>query len=167
MEQLEAVIPQTWLVNPDPMPPHAAVPGLNLTDWRQLSELSQKGRQLVLKLSGYNERAWGARSVRIGSDLSLADWTNAVEKAIAGFGKSPWILQRFEKPKRVEHEWFDFESGKAKSMPGRVRLCPYYFVHSEDKVRLSGVLATICPADKKIIHGMRDAILIPCSVRNS
>ena len=26
-----------------------------------------------------------------------------------------------------------------------------------------GVLATICPPDKKIIHGMRDAILAPCS----
>jgi hypothetical protein len=25
-----------------------------------------------------------------------------------------------------------------------------------------GVLATICPADKKIIHGMKDAILVPC-----
>ena len=27
---------------------------------------------------------------------------------------------------------------------------------------LGGVLATICPADKKIIHGMKDAILAPC-----
>jgi len=26
------------------------------------------------------------------------------------------------------------------------------------------VLATICPADKKIIHGMKDAILAPCAV---
>jgi len=25
------------------------------------------------------------------------------------------------------------------------------------------VLATICPADKKIIHGMTDAIFAPCS----
>jgi hypothetical protein len=25
------------------------------------------------------------------------------------------------------------------------------------------VLATICPADKKIIHGMREAILAPCA----
>ena len=29
---------------------------------------------------------------------------------------------------------------------------------------LGGVLATICPADKKIIHGMKDAILAPCAV---
>jgi hypothetical protein len=45
-------------------------------------------------------------------------------------------------------------------MKGRVRLCPYYFVET-DKVKLRGALATIVPADKKMIHGMRDGILIP------
>ena len=47
-------------------------------------------------------------------------------------------------------------------MTGRARLCPYYFVHGEQEVKLGGVLATICPANKKIIHGMKDAILAPC-----
>jgi asparagine synthase (glutamine-hydrolysing) len=44
---------------------------------------------------------------------------------------------------------------------------PYYFIHGDgDAARshLGGVLATICPADKKIIHGMKDAILAPCCV---
>jgi hypothetical protein len=45
-------------------------------------------------------------------------------------------------------------------MRGRVRLCPYYFVDG-GKVKLSGALATIVPADKKLLHGMRDAILAP------
>jgi hypothetical protein len=51
-------------------------------------------------------------------------------------------------------------------MPGRARLCPYYFVSGDgDAARagLGGVLATVCPADKKIIHGMSSAILAPCS----
>ncbi len=164
MRQLEQVIPRTWVVDPSPLPPHAALPGLELTDWRQLGTLSQKERQFVLKLSGFNERAWGARSVRLGNDLSQADWAVAVSEAIAGFGESPWILQRFEKPRRAQHEWFDFESGEAQQMPGRVRLCPYYFMQGEEEVILGGVLATICPADKKIIHGMRDAILAPCVI---
>ncbi len=167
MRKLEQVIPQTWLIDPTPLPPHAAMPGLELTDWRQLGALSQKGRQFVLKLSGFNERAWGARSVRIGNDLSQADWSDAVEEAIEGFGVSPWILQRFEKPRRVQHSWFDFDSGTARQMPGRVRLCPYYFVHGTDEVKLGGVLATICPADKKIIHGMSNAILAPCAAESN
>jgi hypothetical protein len=48
-------------------------------------------------------------------------------------------------------------------MEGRLRLCPYYFVDG-DTARLSGVLATFCPADKKIIHGMKDAALLPCKL---
>ena len=30
-----------------------------------------------------------------------------------------------------------------------------------DKVKLRGALATIVPADKKLLHGMSDAILVP------
>jgi hypothetical protein len=49
---------------------------------------------------------------------------------------------------------------------GRLRLCPYYFVRG-DKALLSGALATFCPPDKKIIHGMQDAALLPCVVRTA
>jgi hypothetical protein len=51
-------------------------------------------------------------------------------------------------------------------MKSRVRLCPYYFVEQGIEVpRLSGVLATVCPADKKLLHGMRDALMLPCVAR--
>jgi hypothetical protein len=33
-----------------------------------------------------------------------------------------------------------------------------------DDVTLAGVLATLCPADKKIIHGMQNAILAPAAL---
>ena len=46
---------------------------------------------------------------------------------------------------------------------GRLRLCPYYCLVG-GQVRLSGALATFCPPDKKIIHGMQDAALLPCRV---
>ena len=46
-------------------------------------------------------------------------------------------------------------------MEGRVRLCPYYFVNDAGKTAMGGCLAAIVPADKKKIHGMRDAILVP------
>jgi hypothetical protein len=50
-----------------------------------------------------------------------------------------------------------------KQMSGRARLSPYYFVSGE-KTELAGILATICPADKKVIHGMKDAVMVPCAV---
>ena len=38
---LEALLPQTWVIDPAPLPPQAAFPGLGLTDWQQLKTLSQ------------------------------------------------------------------------------------------------------------------------------
>ena len=90
-----------------------------------------------------------------------------MDAALADFERSPCVLQRYHKPGLVEAQWFDFERNQLVPMKGRVRLCPYYFVAGEAdaaRAELGGVLATICPADKKIIHGMTDAIFAPCSV---
>jgi hypothetical protein len=160
------LVPYTWVVDPTSLPPQAVIPELNLTDWQQLKALSQKERELILKVSGFSAHAWGARSVYLGSDLSHADWAAAVDAALAGFEQSPCVLQRYHRPKVVESSYYDFAGGHLVPMPGRVRLCPYYFVVGDgDEARptLGGVLATICPSDKKIIHGMRDAILAPCT----
>lgn len=159
--------PRTWLVDPAPIPPHAAIPELNLTDWQQLKTLSQRERDLILKVSGFSEEAWGARGVYLGSDLPVTEWSEAVDKALNSFERNPFVLQRYHKPATVPMEWFDFESGEARKAEGRVRLCPYYFVEGEGdaaRANLCGILATICPADKKIIHGMREAVLAPVAI---
>ena len=164
--RLKKLAPYTWIVDPTPLPPQAAIPELGLTDWRQLKTLSQKERELILKVSGFSEHAWGARGVFLGSDLSHEDWARAVDDAIRHFEQSPRVLQRYHKPALVEAQWFDFGKNVVVPMKGRVRLCPYYFVSGEGdaaRPQLGGVLATINPADKKIIHGMADAILAPCA----
>ena len=164
--RLKKLAPYTWVVDPSPLPPQAAIPELNLTDWRQLKAMSQKERELILKVSGFSAHAWGARGVFLGSDLSHADWAKAVDEALAHFEQSPRVLQRFHKPALVEASWFDFAKNEVVPMKGRARLCPYYFVSGEGdaaRAQLGGVLATICPADKKIIHGMSEAIMSPCT----
>ena len=167
LARLKKIIPYTWLVDPTPLPAHAAIPELNLTDWQQLKLLSQKERDLILKVSGFSENAWGARGVFLGSDLSQADWSAAVDAALNNFETSPSVLQRFHKPSLVEASWFDFFKNEPMPMKGRARLCPYYFVSGEGdaaRTTLGGVLATIVPADKKIVHGMTDAVLAPCAI---
>lgn len=159
-------IPRTWVLDPSPLPQQAAYPGLELTDWRQLKNLSQRDRELILKVSGYSEEAWGARGVYLGSDLSTADWSVAVDRALAAWPRSPHVLQQFHRPRVVDSAFFDFGTEQLVPMPGRVRLCPYYFVSGDGdaaRPKLGGVLATVVPADKKIVHGMRDAILAPCA----
>lgn len=165
LNRLLRAFPQSWVVDPAPLPPHGGIPGLDITEWQQLKGFSQRERELILKVSGFSEQAWGARGVWLGSDLSTADWAAAVDRALGSWPNTPFVLQRFHRPRVVEFDWFDFGSGTVQRMPGRVRLCPYYFLAGEGeqaRAVLGGVLATVCPADKKLIHGMKDAILAPC-----
>ena len=122
--------------------------------------MSQKERRLVLKVSGFNELAWGSRGVHIGHDEPGKEWQSRIEAALGDFDSQPWMMQDFQEAKLIEHPYFERETGEVKMMKGRARLCPYYFTKN-GSVALGGCLATIVPADKKKIHGMEDAILVP------
>ncbi|HMJ06064.1 MAG TPA: hypothetical protein VK474_07385 [Chthoniobacterales bacterium] len=158
--QLQAVIPYTWLMDPTPLPQHAVIPRLEIRDWREAGKLSQKERELLLKVSGFSPLSWGSRGVSVGQDLPAAEWQRLLEEALQNFETTPQIMQRFHKARLVDQPFWDPETSGLKTMRGRVRLCPYYFVEP-DHVTLRGALATIVPADKKLLHGMRDAILAP------
>jgi hypothetical protein len=158
--KLQAAIPYSWLLDPTPLPQHAVIPRLEIQDWREAARFSQKDRELLLKVSGFSPLGWGSRGIALGSDLSHAEWERRIERALATFESNPTILQKFHKGSLFEHRYWDPNSGDLKTMKGRVRLCPYYFVES-DRVKLRGALATIAPADKKFLHGMSEAILVP------
>ena len=158
--KLQEIIPYSWLLDPTPLPQHAVIPRLEIHDWREAAKFSQKDRDLLLKVSGFSPLGWGSRGIALGSDLPHADWEKRIEHALATFESSPTILQQFHKGRLFEHSYWDPDSGEVKVMKGRVRLCPYYFVEA-DRVKLRGALATIVPADKKFLHGMSDAILVP------
>lgn len=163
--KLQEVIPYSWLLDPTPLPQHAVIPRLEIHDWREAAKFSQKDRDLLLKVSGFSPLGWGSRGVSLGSDLAHAEWEKRIDNGLATFDSSPTIMQRFHKGRQLEHRYWDPKSGELKTMKGRVRLCPYYFVES-DRVKLRGALATIVPADKKFLHGMRDAILVPSRIES-
>jgi len=164
---LKKIIPRSWVMDPVELPPNAVldappVQGKPIRTWEELGEASQKERKLIIKISGFHETAWGARSVVLGSDSSREEWQAGIRRAIDMADNHLHILQAYHKPMRLQHPVYQ-DADKIVPMNGRLRLCPYYFVHN-DKAELSGVLATFCPADKKIIHGMPDAALLPCQV---
>lgn len=161
LECLRRIIPYGWIVDPAPLPPQAALPRLNLNSWSEVAELSQKQRRLVLKISGFDERAWGARGVVIGHDVSAAQWAEALRSALDEYPHKLRLMQEFRETRLIEHPYLEHD-GSIRLMRGRVRLCPYYFRDPDGRTSLSGCLATIVPEDKKKIHGMREAILVPC-----
>lgn len=171
LKLLRSLIPQSWVMDPAPLPPGAVLDGPRiggrmLNDWRDLAGASQKERDLIIKISGFHETAWGARSVVLGSDCSREEWQAGVEQALSLAPDNLHVLQEYRKPKRVSHPLYRSEGGGApapRDQAGRLRLCPYYFVVN-GQARLSGALATFCPPDKKIIHGMVDAALLPSRV---
>jgi hypothetical protein len=163
--KLQQVIPYSWLLDPAPLPQHAVIPRLEIHDWREAARFSQKDRELLLKISGFSPLGWGSRGIALGADLPHAEWERRIDNALATFESSPTILQRFHKGRLFEHRYWDAETGESRTLKGRVRLCPYFFVES-DRVKLRGALATIVPADKKFLHGMRDAILVPSRVES-
>lgn len=95
---LRRLIPPSWIVDPAPLPPGAVLDGPKaggrlLNDWRDLAGASQKERDLIIKISGYHETAWGARSVVLGSDCSREEWQAGVENAIALASENLHVLQ--------------------------------------------------------------------------
>jgi hypothetical protein len=158
--KLQEVIPYTWLLDPTPLPQHAVLPRLEIHSWHEAARFSQKERDLLLKVSGFSPLGWGSRGIALGRDLPHGEWQQRIENALATFDRSPTIMQRFHKGRLFDHRYWHPESRALQTMKGRVRLCPYFFVE-KDEVKLRGALATIVPADKKLLHGMRDAIMIP------
>jgi hypothetical protein len=165
---LTTVMPRTWILDPAPIPPSATIPGLTIggravMNWHELAAATQKERHFVIKPSGFSELAWGSRGVSVGHDMPQSEWAGAIDKALDAFPRTPHILQEFHKGRLYELDYFDPMAGEMKQMSGRARLSPYYFVSGE-KIELAGILATVCPADKKVIHGMTDAVMVPCAI---
>lgn len=180
-DKLHRIFPETWILDPADMPAYGVIPGLRIDEkqvarWEELASASQSEREFVIKPSGFSELAWGSRGVVAGHDISREEWGTALRNALDEFPKTPHILQKFHRGRHVEITYLDETenhppipplnkggnggviSGELRNMKGRVRLCPYYFVEGEE-AKMRGIMATVCGLEKKLIHGMEDAVI--------
>lgn len=166
LERLLRIVPRTYILDPRPVPPTGIIPGLEVGGHpvRQLHEVARMSKRerarYLMKPSGFSDIAWGSRGVVIGEDTPQDEWEATLGTALSAFPNPVWLLQEFRGTAVLRSRYHDFKSEQDVEMPGRVRLCPYYF-RSGDGVQLGGVLSTVCPADKKLIHGMVDAVMLP------
>ena len=166
VSRLQSLIPRTWILDPRPIPPYATIANLTIAgrpvqSWDALKHATQKERRYVIKPSGFSPIAWGSRGVSVGHDLPQEEWGVAIDHALQSFSRTPFVLQEFHSGRRVTMPYYDRDHDSIQHMVGRSRLCPYYFIHANDAVRLGGTLVTVCPLDKKVIHGMKDAVIVP------
>jgi hypothetical protein len=161
--------PKTWILNPQALPPHGIIYGLEVdgevfSDWAQLGSLGQKKRHFVVKPSGFSDQAWGSKGVSVGHDMAENDWQEVIANALSAYDTTPHILQEFHTGSRFTVDYYDFETDDMAQLKGRARIQPYYFI-VEDEPILSGIQATVCPSDKKLLHGMVDAVVLPCGLQ--
>lgn len=167
-DRLERLLPPTWAVEHETAPAQAFLYGLDIAgepvqSFHELAHLSQRERRRwVLKPSGFSPLAWGSRGVHVGEDLPAEAWQAALEVALqqSRQGGPFWCLQAYAKPDRTEVS-FRGADGGVERMLGRARISPYFFRTSEEHWSLAGVLVTVCPLDKKVIHGMVDGVVAP------
>ncbi len=165
---LRDCIPYGWVLDPVKLPLHAEWPQLGIHTWSEMKKFGNKERELVIKVSGWSDQAWGSRGVSIGHDLSLEEWSAVIDHALESFPRNPHLMQRFARAKVITHPAWNEATQTEVMMQGRVRLCPYYFcgpsASDGERAELGGALATIVPADKKLLHGMKDAAMVPCAI---
>ncbi len=171
-ERLKTLFPMTWILDPRPLPPQAFICGLDVngvpvSDFHQLIDLGKGDRDYVVKPSGFSELAWGSRGVKVANDLPRDEWKETIENALASFDRTPYILQRFHKGKRIRMPYLDRTQSEIKMFDARVRLTPYFFVTGEKSVDIGGILATVAPADKRLIHGMSDAVMTSSFIKDN
>lgn len=159
---LRALVPRAWPLRPMELPPEGVLPELEIHRWEDLETFSQRARDLVIKVSGFSPRAWGSRGVTLGSDQPKERWVPELRQALGEWKTQPHLLQRYARLGTVAHPVWNEQTGETEEARWRLRLCPYYLV-TGDKVELKGALGTLCPVDKKLIHGMEDAVLVPVS----
>ncbi|MXW28639.1 MAG: hypothetical protein F4Z80_07195 [Chloroflexi bacterium] len=159
-------LPPTWVIDPTPLPPFAAIDppltsaGRPVRRWRDLCGATQRGRRMVIKPSGFSPQAWGSRGVTIGHDVPAPEWGDALEAAMVAFEQSPHVLQPYFASRRFSVQWFDMDQNRLRDSRVRGRFSPY-FIDSGEDVQLAGILATACPDSSKILHGMADAVMAP------
>ena len=150
-ERLAKIFPQTWILDPRPVPPHAVIPGLTaagepVREWStQLIPLTKSEREFVTKPSGFSELAWGSRGVKVANDLTKEEWETTLRAGLDAFEQTPYVLQRFHKGRRVRVPYYERARRRYRRPgDGRVRLCPYYFVTGSEDGRVRRHLSDRC-----------------------
>jgi hypothetical protein len=167
--ELLALIPESHILDSRPIPPHGILPGVTkrgrpVSSFDELRDLPRGERQYVIKPSGFSEFAWGSKGINLGRELSTKAWGEILEVALAGFPLRTHILQKYHYSLLEQVNYYDFALDQVLDFAAKIRYCPFFFLSRKTALSQGGVLITACPAEKPLIHGMTEAVMVPAAL---
>ncbi len=169
-ERLRALFPQTWVLDPRPLPPQAAIVGPDapaatpVHDWMQLDAARQERARLRRQAVGLLRARLGlARRARSPTISRARNGRPRLREGLAAFDRTPHICSASTKGSACACRYFDRAKERRRCRWTGACACRRTYFVAGESVRLGGILATIAPADKRLIHGMTDAIMAPCA----
>lgn len=148
-DNLRTIVPQTYVLSG--VPP--ARLGIDL--WEDISRISRKKRNFILKISGFSDQGSWAKGVTFLNRLSQVDCENVISKALES--DENFVIQEFKKGKKFEQEYYDFDSDSFIIMTGKVRFTPYFCAKTG---KLLTAKSTMCP-NTDFIHAASNSINTP------
>jgi len=163
---LQRHLPFTWVVDPTPLPHQAVLPRLRLRSFAALAEEPPGPVDLALRpASTERPEPWQVRS-----ELTEAEWASCVNRALAEFPDSPWMLQERGPAEQASVCGWDPTTRSLREVEGPITLTAWL---EEDgaKVAIQGILAQIreakgTPENQKGESREIISVLAPCRAGN-
>jgi hypothetical protein len=152
---LRKLVPMSWAVDPAPLPHQAVIPRLGVRSFAEAT--GSLSSDLVLRPILRNS---SGPSEVIRSQVTAAAWASAMNRALAEFETSPWLLQ--ERPAFNSTpptlQGFDLETGEAELRA--------YYLERDGRVTMGGIMARLTGKEKGE-SGEEISLLAPCGVASS
>ena len=148
-EDLRKIIPKTYILNGTPPE------DLEINTWEDISKISRRKRNFILKISGFSDQGSWAKGVTFLNRLSQVDCERAISEALES--DENFVIQEFKKGKKFNQEYYDFNSNSFINMIGKVRFTPYFCAKTG---KLLTAKSTMCP-NTDFIHATSNSINTP------
>ena len=164
-DEKQRVLPRTWILDPRPVPRRRSFRTWQSADARcrtfvALAQTTQKERRLVIKPSGFSELAWGSRASPSGTICRKSNGPPPWNRHSSRFQRHP-CYRNFTKVVCSIQPTSMNDAIPWCRCPGGTLVALLFYCRRQGR---AGGVGHAVPSNKKIIHGMVDAIMAPCAI---
>ena len=167
--RLQRMLPPTWLLDPQPIPPTAAVdPPLmagkrRIRHWDDLRGLSQRERRLVLKPSGFSELPGAAAASPSGTTSTRRYGTRPSTRRWQASSRPRTSSSNSTRAAALGVSYYDVEFDAIRPMTG-ARAYRRTTWSWTARPGYAACWSRSCPPSNKVIHGTSESVMMPAMV---